>query len=182
MDALLPFIGPERHARMYPANSLLKAGAPLAGGSDWPVDPLYPWNQVQTAVDRFGIYGEGEPLHPAEGITRRQSLLMHTHGTARQLQQADRTGSLEVGKQADLVVLDRDVTTCPVSEIHEAVPQLTMVGGRTVFDLSTTAGRAVRRSLQQAAQAGAVLGTRRVSHAGLPGRSAGCPCTNGRAH
>ncbi|HVQ88858.1 MAG TPA: amidohydrolase, partial [Actinomycetes bacterium] len=82
MEALLPYIGPERHARMYPARSLLDAGAALAGGSDWPVDPLYPWNQVQSAIDRFGLYGEGSPLNPDQGISRVQSLRMHSSGTA----------------------------------------------------------------------------------------------------
>lgn len=182
MEALLPYIGPERHARMYPARSLLAAGAPLAGGSDWPVDPLYPWNQVQTAIDRLGIYGEAEPLNPAEGITRRQSLLMHTLGTARQLRQGGRTGSLEPGKLADLVVLDRDLTTCPVGEIHQAVPQLTMVGGSTVFDVTSSAGRAVRRSMERAAGAGAVVGRGRLAHEDLPGRATGCPCTAGSPH
>ena len=99
---------------MYPANSMLKAGAPLAGGSDWPVDPLYPWNQVQSAIDRVGLYGEGAPLNPWEGISRTQSLRMHTAGTAYQLHQEKSTGTLEVGKQADLVLLDIDIATCPV--------------------------------------------------------------------
>lgn len=179
MEALLPFIGPERHARMYPARSMLAAGAPLAGGSDWPVDALYPWNQVQTAIDRLGLYGEGEPLYPEEGITRRQSLMMHTLGTARQLRQAHRTGTLEPGKLADLVVLDRDITTGPVGEINQAVPQLTMVGGEAVFDLSSSAGRAVRRSMERSARAGAVVGAGRLAHEDLPGRAAGCPCTAG---
>lgn len=182
MDALLPYIGPERHRRMYPARSLLAAGAPLAGGSDWPVDPLYPWNQVQTAIDRMGLYGEGEPLYPEQGISRRASLLMHTRATAYQLRQAGRTGTLEPGKQADLVVLDRDLTTCPVAEIHRAVPQLTMVGGETTFDLSTSTGRATRRSMERAAKAATAIGAGRVAHEDLPGRTAGCPCTAGAAH
>jgi predicted amidohydrolase YtcJ len=179
MEALLPFIGPERHARMYPARSMLEAGAPLAGGSDWPVDPLYPWNQVQTAVDRFGIYGEEEPLYPEEGISRTQSLRMHTRATAYQLHQEAMTGTLETGKYADLVLLDRDITTCPVSEIHEAVPQLTMVGGNPVFDAGTSAGRATVRSMKKAAAAAKITGRGRLAHEDLPGRAGACPCTAG---
>ena len=48
----LPYIGPERHAWLYPARSLAKAGAWLAGGSDWPVDPLFPWYAIERAVTR----------------------------------------------------------------------------------------------------------------------------------
>jgi predicted amidohydrolase YtcJ len=179
MEALLPFIGPERHARMYPARSMLDAGAPLAGGSDWPVDPLYPWNQVQTAIDRMGIYGEEEPLYPEEGISRTESLRMHTRATAYQLHQERMTGTLETGKFADLVLLDRDITTCPVAEIHEAVPQLTMVAGNPVFDIGTSGGRRTARSMKKAVEAATIVGRGRLSHEDLPGRAKGCPCTAG---
>ncbi len=182
MEALLPFIGPERHARMYPARSMLKAGARLAGGSDWPVDPLFPWNQVQSAIDRFGLYGEGEPLYPEEGLTRLQSLRMHTHASAFQLHQERITGTVEPGKYADLVMLDRDITTCPVSEIHQATPQLTMVAGNPTFDIGTTSGRATARSMTTRAAAADVIGRGRLSHDNLPGRAKGCPCTAGGRH
>jgi predicted amidohydrolase YtcJ len=182
-EALEPFIGPERHARMYPARSMVNAGARIAGGSDWPVDPLHPWNQVQTAIDRLGLYGEGSPLYAEEGLTRTQSLRMHTLGTAYQLHQERTTGSLQVGKQADLVVLDRDITCGPVSEIKDATPQLTMVGGRTVFDASSSAGRAVQRTTAASAAAAKVVGAGRLSHGALAGsRHAGCPCTAGQRH
>ena len=180
MESLAPYIGPERHARMYPANSLRMAGALLAGGSDWPVDPLYPWNQVQSAIDRMGLYGEGEPLYPEQGIPRVHALRMHTAGTAFQLRQESMTGTVEAGKQADLVVLDRDVTTCPVSEIKDAVPQLTLVGGAPVFDAGTDADRRTLRRAEAAASAATLAG--RTGHGDLAaGRHQGCPCSPGRS-
>ncbi len=179
MEALLPFIGPRRHARLYPARSMHNAGARLAGGSDWPVDPLYPWNQVQTAIDRFGLYGEDEPLYPEEGVSRFRSLKMHTKGTAYQLHQGSSTGTLEVGKQADLVLLDLDVTRCPVSDIHLAQPQLTLLGGQPTYDASSSAGRAVARSMKTAAAATAITSKGRLAHDTLGGRHKGCPCTAG---
>ena len=184
MEALKPFIGRKRWERMYPAKSMLDAGAPLAGGSDWPVDPLYPWNQVQTAIDRLGLYGEGAPLGAHEGISRRQSLRMHTRGTAYQLHQQKRTGTVEVGKFADLVVLDRDVTTIPVSEIKDAVPQLTLVGGKATFDISTSTGRKTVRSMTSAAAAKKIVseGQGRLRHDEFGGRHKGCPCTAGGDH
>ncbi len=175
MEALLPFIGEKRHARMYPAKSMLDAGAPLAGGSDWPVDPLYPWNQVQTAIDRMGLYGEESPLGIHEAISRRASLRMHTRGTAYQLHQDKKTGTVEVGKLADLVVLDRDVSTCPVSEIKDSVPQLTLVGGKATFDITTASGRSARRAIDAAMATKGAVG--RVRHDKLGGRHNGCPCT-----
>jgi predicted amidohydrolase YtcJ len=174
MEALKPYIGQKRWERMYPAKSMLDAGARLAGGSDWPVDPLHPWNQVQSAIDRTGLYGEGKPLGMHEAISRRQSLRMHTRGTAFQLHQEQLTGTVEVGKYADVVMLDRDVTTCPVSEIKDLVPQLTMVGGEVTFDINTSAGKAARRALESAASAKTITG--RIRHDQL-GRHSGCPCT-----
>ena len=174
MDALKPFIGQKRWERMYPAKSMLDAGAPLAGGSDWPVDPLYPWNQVQTAIDRMGLYGEGAPLGLHEAISRRQSLRMHTRGTAYQLHQEKQTGTVEVGKYADLVMLDRDVTTIPVSEIKDVVPQLTLVGGEATFDITTSTGKKARRALDASLATRSATG--RIRHDQL-GRHSGCPCT-----
>ncbi|WP_051905175.1 amidohydrolase [Streptomyces bicolor] len=84
-DALRPCIGPERYARLYPARSLAKAGAVLAGGSDWPVDPLLPFTQIATAIDRSNPEESQPPLNAREGLTRTQSLVMHTSGAAHQL-------------------------------------------------------------------------------------------------
>ena len=65
---------------------------------------------------------------------------MHTLGTAYQMHSEQQTGSLRTGKQADLVVLDRDITSIPVAEIHDAQPLLTRRGGEATYDASSTAG------------------------------------------
>nr|WP_308400810.1 amidohydrolase family protein [Streptomyces sp. AS02] len=65
--------------------SLAKTGALLAGGSDWPVDPLAPYTQIATAVDRSNPEQNQPPLNAREGLTRSQSLVMHTAGAAYQL-------------------------------------------------------------------------------------------------
>jgi hypothetical protein len=80
-----------------------------------------------------------------------------------------------VGKLADLVVLDRDVSSCPVSEIKDAVPQLTLVGGNATFDITTASGRSARRALDAAMATKGAVG--RVRHDKLGGRHNGCPCT-----
>jgi predicted amidohydrolase YtcJ len=138
--ALHPYIGDERHSRLYPAKSVLAAGGRMAGGSDWPVDDLHPWNQVATAIDRIGIGGQvefggtGQPLNPDQAISLSDSLNLHTQGSAYQLRQEASTGTLVVGKQADLQILDSDVTTIPTSQIGWATVLRTMVGGKTTFD------------------------------------------------
>ena len=68
-----------------------------------------------------------------ETLTREEALIAHTRSNAYLFFQENTLGSLEVGKQADLVVLDRDYMTVPAAEIRRIKPTLTMVGGRTVF-------------------------------------------------
>ncbi|MEU6862032.1 amidohydrolase [Streptomyces sp. NPDC046876] len=178
MEALLPYIGPQRHRRMYPARSLERAGARLSGGSDWPVDALQVWNQLRTAIDRQGAYGTG-PLYPElEGLGRSSVLRMHTAGTAWQLRQDSLTGTVEPGKEADLVLLDRDVTRCPVADISGTGVRLTLVGGRVVHDAGSAAGRAAASRAARAAAA-----PRPASYAAVHGgRHRACGCTTGSGH
>ncbi|MBJ3809490.1 amidohydrolase [Streptomyces flavofungini] len=153
VDALLPYLGAARHRWLYPARGLQSHGARLSGGSDWPVDPLQVWNQVRTAVDRRGTdaEGEGDLYRAKEGISRTSSLLMHTLGAARQLRMAHLTGTVEAGKQADLVLLDRDVTRCPVADISGAEVRLTLAGGTVVHDGESPSGRAAAARVTRAA-------------------------------
>ncbi|MER5929443.1 amidohydrolase [Streptomyces sp. NPDC002054] len=170
MEALLPYIGPKRHRWMYPARSLERAGARLSGGSDWPVDALQVWNQLRTAIDRQGAHGQGELYRELEGLGRSSVLRMHTLGTAWQLRQDALTGTVEQGKAADLVLLDRDVTRCPVADISETKVELTLVDGRAVHDVHSATGRAAAARLARAAggpAAGTAAGPRPASYAAV---------------
>lgn len=175
MDALLPYIGAGRHRWQYPARSLERHGARLSGGSDWPVDPLQVWNQVRTSVDRFGAEGEsdqGDLYREQEGLSRSSALLMHTLGTARQLRMDHFTGSVETGKSADLVLLDRDVTRCPVADISSSEVRLTLTGGTVVHDADSSAGRTAAARVTRAA-----AGPRPTARAAVHGgRHASCGC------
>ncbi|MFF5444163.1 amidohydrolase [Streptomyces sp. NPDC012888] len=174
MEALLPYIGPRRHRWMYPARSLERAGARLSGGSDWPVDALQVWNQVRTAVDRQGAHGEGELYRELEGLGRASALRMHTVGTAWQLRQDGTTGTVERGKAADLVLLDRDVTRCPLADVSGTRVELTLVGGRVVHDAASAAGRAAAGRLDRAA-----AGPRPATYAAVHGgRHRACGCAS----
>ncbi|MCX4528657.1 MULTISPECIES: amidohydrolase [unclassified Streptomyces] len=175
VEALLPYIGPERHRWMYPARSLEKAGARLTGGSDWPVDALQVWNQLRTAVDRQGVFGAGELYRELEGLSRGSALRMHTAGTAWQLRQESLTGTVEAGKAADLVLLDRDVTRCPVADISGTGVRMTLVGGRVVHDADSAAGRAAAGRVARGA-----AGPRPASYSAVHGgRHRACGCAQG---
>ncbi len=157
LDALRPYIGEERFDRLYPSQSLAQAGACLVGGSDWPVDPFNPFNQIATAIDRRDPHGDNpRPLGPDEALTRDQSLRMHTRGAARQLH-SPLTGTVEPGMTADLMVLDRDITSIPVDAIRSTVVMNTLIGGDVVYDASTARAARVRRVADGMSQAATTL-------------------------
>lgn len=118
-------IGRDRRLRSYPYRSLLDAGVPLAFGSDIPGEATFaPLYGMHLAVNREG----------PEAITAQEALRAYTLGSAyAEGSEADK-GSLEVGKLADLTVLDRDIVTVPPSQLQETVVLRTVVGGRTSYD------------------------------------------------
>lgn len=137
VDAVESFIGPERFARMYPAGSLLDAGAKVSGASDWPVDPLAPFSSLERAVTRTADPWSGypdAPLNADEAISLRDAVRAYTINSAFQLGQERTNGSLEKGKQADLIVLDRNLFEVPIDDVGDTNVELTMVGGDVVYE------------------------------------------------
>ena len=129
----LPYLEPERARWLYPIGSLLHSGAVLAFGSDWSVSSANPLEELEVAVTRMGEKGQTkEPFLPEERIDLRDALAAFTIGSAYVNFQDDRTGSLEVGKLADLIVLDRNLFAIRPEEISEARVLLTLFGGRPV--------------------------------------------------
>jgi predicted amidohydrolase YtcJ len=154
LEALRPFIGDERFRRMYPARSLERAGARLVGGSDWPVDPLRPFNQIATAIDRTQYDAVPRPLNANQAISRTASLAMHTRGSAFQLHEG-RTGTVARGQVADLVVVDRDLQKVGPRSTRAASVRNTLIDGKVVYDADSAAGRtAARRGTALAAVSG----------------------------
>ena len=90
--------------------------------------------------------GYDGPLHPEEALTREQAIRFYTINNARLLFLEDRIGSLEAGKQADFVVIDRDLLTCPEDEIRETRALATYLDGKRVFERRglTPTGRLIR--------------------------------------
>lgn len=137
VELTLPFLGEPRSAWQYPFGDLLRAGAVLAAGSDWSVSTPDPMAAIHTAVNRTAAPGheEGEydAFLPEQAIDLATSLTAYTAGSAWVNHLDDVTGTIEVGKLADLVVLDRDPFAGPAEEIGATHALQTFVEGERVF-------------------------------------------------
>jgi predicted amidohydrolase YtcJ len=145
MDHLtIPFIGSERTSWQYPFKSLVRAGAVLAFGSDWSVSSPNPLWEMAVAVERrapsdaMETFGEaiGEVFLPEERIDLATAIGAFTMGAAYVNHLDDVTGSIEVGKYADLAVIDQNLFEIPPIEMPKARVELTFVEGECVFDAS----------------------------------------------
>ncbi|WP_369275159.1 amidohydrolase [Streptomyces sp. R11] len=134
MDELtIPFLGPERAAWQYPFGALLRSGARLAAGSDWPVSSPDPLHGIHVAVNRLAPGGGDTPVFlPGERIGLAEALTAYTAGSA-YVNHLDDTGEIRAGALADLVVLDRDPFNGPAGEIAETRVAVTYVGGARVY-------------------------------------------------
>jgi hypothetical protein len=144
-DLTIPFLGAERSSWQYPFASLVRAGAMLAFGSDWSVSSADPLAEMHIAVNRRvstahpGLGGAGrraeeETFLPNERLDLATSIAAFTMGSAYVNHLDDVTGSIEVGKLADLAVVDRDLFAHPVAEIADAQVEATFVEGVRVYE------------------------------------------------
>ncbi|MGH7663714.1 MAG: amidohydrolase [Gemmatimonadaceae bacterium] len=128
-------IGPERIATTYAFRSLLDAGARVAFGSDWFVAPPTPLEGIYAAVTRRTLDGENpDGWVPEQKITVEEALRGYTIDAAHASFEEGQKGSIERGKLADFVLIDRDITRIPAPEIRDARVVLTVVGGRVIHE------------------------------------------------
>ena len=131
------YLGPARFKYMEPAGFLAEAGARIAYGSDWPVDPLNEWFALKVGVTRTNApqpdHKYAGRLSEDKGLTRSEALRAITMNSSYELHQDLKTGSLEVGKLADLIVLDRNFFAIPPEQIADIKVLQTVVGGRVVY-------------------------------------------------
>jgi len=141
-ELTIPFLGPERAAWQYPFRSLLDAGARLAMGSDWSVSTPNPLREMEIAVNRVSDRSRGlkPPFLPAERLTLEEAVRAFTLGSAYVQHLDAETGSLTVGKAADLVVLDRDLFDRDAGAIGEARVVATFIDGEAVFEDAALGG------------------------------------------
>jgi predicted amidohydrolase YtcJ len=126
-------VSPQAAAGLYPFGSILRAGGTLAFGSDWSVSTPDPLHQLATAVARCDPdTANDEPLLPEQRLDLGAAIAAQTIGAAYASFLDRETGSIEPGKLADLVVLDRDLFTLPPSAYSDARVLLTLSQGDTV--------------------------------------------------
>jgi predicted amidohydrolase YtcJ len=136
---LITQFGYDRLRYFQPLASLFAAGVTVGGGSDHmqkigalrAINPYHPFLGMWIAITRQARWHDS-PLHHEEALTREQALRMYTINNARLMFLDDRTGSLEPGKLADMIVIDRDFLTCPIDELRETRVLATYVGGKEV--------------------------------------------------
>jgi predicted amidohydrolase YtcJ len=135
-EAVLPYIGTDRQSRLYPAGMLARAGATISGGSDWNVSTFNPFEAMSIAMSRTN---PAEPQRgalgpPEERLSLRQLLEAYTINAARQLGFEKEIGSIEMGKAADLVILDRKLgdRSSPADVLATQV-RYTFAGGAQLF-------------------------------------------------
>ncbi len=138
VELTIPFLGEERSGWQYPIGTLARRGVSLAFGSDWPVSTPDPMAEVHVAVNRTEPGTDRPAWLPQEKIALDAALSAFTRGSAFVNELEDECGSIEAGKWADMVVLDRDVFMVDGADggIAGAQVRLTMVAGEVVFERS----------------------------------------------
>lgn len=133
-----PKLGPVRSRRLYQIASMIRSGAVVVAGSDWNVTTQNPLDAIQVAVTRCGLTAPAATvMMPEEKTTLAEILSCYTINGAFLSKTEKETGSLEVGKSADFVVLDKNLFSIPPSQIHKAKVLLTMFKGREVYRATT---------------------------------------------
>jgi len=128
--------GPKRNPRLEPFASYVKHGVIWGGGSDYSVTPYAARYGLWASVAReplAGTYGKN-PFGSAESIDIRTALKSYTIWAARLMFLESEVGSLEVGKQADIAVWDRNMYRVPTAQVKELRCDLTLVAGTVVFE------------------------------------------------
>ena len=141
-ELALPYLGLERANKQYPMQSFLDTGVVMAGGSDFPVTiPFDPLIAIQYGITRTSIEeGYEEVLWPEEKACLEDMIRCFTYNGAYSNFLENETGSIEVGKKADFIVLDKNIFKIPIDKISKTKILLTFVGGKEVYRNSNYSG------------------------------------------
>ncbi|OBJ44793.1 hypothetical protein A5630_15405 [Mycolicibacterium mucogenicum] len=121
----------QRHLSVIPLRSMIDAGVRVSFGSDAPAGTFKPAEILWSALTRRAI--DGDEINIEEAVRPEQALRCYTINSAHAANRASEEGSIEVGKRGNLVVLDRDIITCPVDDVRTMRVLMTVVGGRVVY-------------------------------------------------
>ena len=134
MELNLPVLGAERVQGMYPIASVERAGGRIVGGSDWNVSSANPLDAIEVAMRRQDWQAEDGPvLNEGERVSLASMIDAYTRNAAWLMHQEDKVGSIEPGKRADFVILDRNLFEIPVTEISDARVVLTLLDGEVIY-------------------------------------------------
>jgi predicted amidohydrolase YtcJ len=133
-DEIRAAVGAERAKRNMAFRSLADAGATITAGSDYPFTPLDPFDAIEVGMTRQPPNQPDRPSYlPEQRLDLETLLAAYTIHAAYQLHQEDITGSIEVGKAADLIVIDRNLFEIPVQQISQTKVLLTLLAGEQVY-------------------------------------------------
>jgi len=128
-------IGLERCQGAYAWQKLLDAKAQIAFGTDWPVEPIDPLEGLYGAVTRKDRAGEpGEGWFPDQKLIMEKAIELYTLGSAYAEFMEDRKGMIKIGYLGDMVIFNNDLMTIPPEQIMSSKVDLTIVGGKVVFE------------------------------------------------
>lgn len=130
IDIVKPYIHPSLYKWQYPARSMLQAGATICGASDWPVSTANPFEAIYNAETRLGPLGV---LDSTQCIPRLAMLYAYTINSAKALRAEKKIGSLERGKFADMILLDRDILTITPEAMRDTCVLWTLFEGEKVY-------------------------------------------------
>lgn len=131
-------IGPDRASRAWLWKSIAEYGAHYTFGSDWPIVTLNPWEGIQTAVTRQTVDGKPpDGFVPSQKLTVRQAVEGYTIEAAYAGHREKSEGSLETGKLADVIIIDRNIFEIDPHTIHQTKVVVTIVGGKIVYAADT---------------------------------------------
>ncbi len=127
-------VGDQRLARFNPVRDAIDAGALVVAGSDWEVVPsVNPWPAIETLVTRELPGGSEKTIAPSQRISLKEAIDLFTVNGATQMQNRDRTGTIEPGMMADFVVLDRNPFKIPIREVGRTQVKMTLIEGEIVY-------------------------------------------------
>ena len=134
MGLALPMLGQERWFQSYPINSIQDTGGITIGGSDWSVSDMNPFTSIVTGVTRADPKNlDRPPLNLNEAVSLDSMVANYTVNAAYVMHQEKLTGSLEVGKSADLIILDRNIFDIPIEQVRDTKVMQTFFKGKTVY-------------------------------------------------
>jgi predicted amidohydrolase YtcJ len=133
-ELYLPVLGEDRVEGLYPIASIVRSGGRIVGGSDWDVTSPNPMMAIEVAIRRQDPDEDSGPvLNENERVSLSNMIDAYTINGAWLMHQEDRAGSIEVGKRADIVVLDRDLFSIPSTEISETQVVMTLLDGKIIY-------------------------------------------------